>query len=827
MPECLKLVPVDCEELPVQPHYSSKVRDFLMSTIASFGADPTESRAESLKLRYLRALEKKVLWLSSWIIHNANHLRPKRDGLKVGGHQASSASMVSILTALFFDVLRPEDRIAVKPHASPVFHAIQYLNGRQTREKLENFRGLNGAQAYPSRTKDTDDVDFSTGSEGLGAALTIFSSLVQEYVTAKGLGHGDSVEGRMIAVLGDAELDEGNLYEALLEGWKHSVRNVWWIVDYNRQSLDRVLEDRSSHRIQEVLRAMGWNVVVLKYGKRLQSAFASDGGDALLEWIDNCPNSLYSALVYRGGGAWRERLKAGLGKVAGIRSMLERHDDDALAALMTNLAGHDIESLLEAFHGVTNDTPTCFLAYTIKGYGLPFAGHKDNHSALMSVEHMDTFKRSMGIEEGSEWDPFGGLEVPAAELQEFVEGVPFARKVTRRHEPPIIPVPAIPTPAGSRSVSTQEGFGRILNDIARTQSDFARRIVTTSPDVTVSTNLGGWVNRRGIFGRRSASDDFGGAEMMSAQKWVLSPEGQHIELGIAENNLFLALTALGLSAPLHNARLLPIGTVYDTFIGRGLDALNYGCYQDARFLLVGTPSGLSLAPEGGAHQSTITPLVGIGQPKLTFFEPSFVDELAAIMRWGFEYMQLKDGGSVYLRLSTRRIEQPQREMTAELAANIVAGGYWLIEPTPDAALALICSGVVIPEALEALQEMREDVDGIGLLVVTSSDRLHAGWLAAQRSQSDGVRSAAHVENLLARVSSRTNLVTVCDGHPLNLSWMGSVARNRIFPMGVERFGQSGDIQDIFAEYQIDSDAIIDRVARIFVGEADRAPAEGR
>ncbi|MFZ0676141.1 1-deoxy-D-xylulose-5-phosphate synthase N-terminal domain-containing protein [Candidatus Binatus sp.] len=792
----------------------------MLNTTTSPGTNRTEPYIEPGKLRNLHALEKKILWLSSWIIHNANHLRPKRDGLKVGGHQASSASVVSILTALFFDVLRPEDRIAIKPHASPVFHAIQYLNGRQSLEKLQNFRAFNGAQAYPSRTKDTDDVDFSTGSEGLGAALTIFSSLVQEYAAAKGLSDGDAAKGRMIAVLGDAELDEGNLYEALLEGWKHTVRNVWWIVDYNRQSLDRVLEDRSSQRIQEVLQAMGWNVVVLKYGKRLQHAFAREGGDALLQWIDNCPNSLYSALVYRGGAAWRERLNADIGTIAGVRSMLEDYDDDALAALMTNLAGHDIESLLEAFHGTRDETSTCFLAYTIKGYGLPFAGHKDNHAALMSVEQMDLFKRSMGIDDGEEWDPLGGLAVPAAELREFIAASPFARSVTRHYEPPAIAIPAISAPSRSRSASTQEGFGRILSDIARTQDDFARRVVTTSPDVTISTNLGGWVNRRGVFGRRSSTDDFGTTEMRSVQKWALSPEGQHIELGIAENNLFLTLTALGLSAPLHNARLLPIGTVYDTFIGRGLDALNYGCYQDARFLLVGTPSGISLAPEGGAHQSTITPLIGIGQPKLRFFEPSYVDEVAAIMHWSFEYMQLKDGGSVYLRLSTRRIEQPQREMTADLAANVVAGGYWLIEPAPGATFALICTGVVVAEAIQALQELREDIEGIGILVVTSSDRLHAEWLAAQRGQGSGARTLAHIEKLLAHVSPDATLVSVCDGHPLNLSWLGSVARNRIFPIGVERFGQSGDIPDIFAEHQIDCDAIVDRVARILVGKVE-------
>src|ERR1700674_5444076 len=192
------------------------------------------------ELEILRELEKKVLWLASWTIHHANHLRESTDGLKVGGHQASSASLATIMTALYFRTLRPEDRVAVKPHASPNYHAIQYLLGRQTQEKLANFRGYKGAQSYPSRTKDTDDVDFSTGSVGLGVAQTVFASLVQDYLRARGW-NGNHSEGKMVALVGDAEMDEGNIFEALLEGWKHGLRNTWWIVDYNRQSLHAVI----------------------------------------------------------------------------------------------------------------------------------------------------------------------------------------------------------------------------------------------------------------------------------------------------------------------------------------------------------------------------------------------------------------------------------------------------------------------------------------------------------------------------------------------------------------------------------------------------------
>src|ERR1700761_5710853 len=234
-------------------------------------------------LRMLGELEKKVLWLASWTIHHANHLRENLDGLKVGGHQASSASLATIMTALYFRVLRPQDRVAVKPHASPIFHAIQYLLGKQTRAKLEAFRGYKGAQSYPSRTKDSDDVDFSTGSVGLGVAQTLFSSLVQDYVRAKGWGL-DRPEGRMVALVGDAEMDEGNIFEALLEVWKQGLRNCWWVIDYNRQSLDAVVREGLWQRFEQIFRTFGWDVVVLKYGALLEAAFQEPGGERLRAW---------------------------------------------------------------------------------------------------------------------------------------------------------------------------------------------------------------------------------------------------------------------------------------------------------------------------------------------------------------------------------------------------------------------------------------------------------------------------------------------------------------------------------------------------------------
>jgi pyruvate dehydrogenase E1 component len=786
-------------------------------------------------LAILGELERKVLWLASWTIHHANHLRESADGLKVGGHQASSASLATIMSALYFRVLRPQDRVAVKPHASPNFHAIQYLLGKQTREKLESFRGYKGAQSYPSRTKDTDDVDFSTGSVGLGVAQTLFSSLTQDYVRAHGWAK-DRPAGRMIALVGDAELDEGNIFEAMLEGWKQGLRNCWWIIDYNRQSLDAVVREGLWERYEQLFRNFGWDVVILKYGSLQQAAFREPGGETLRQWIDTCPNQLYSALVFQGGAAWRKRLNDDIGDQGDVTRLIETRSDEELARLMNNLGGHDLPSLVEAFGSIDHDRPTCFIAYTIKGHGLPFAGHKDNHAGLMTPTQMETFRAAMGVREGHEWDRFEGLREPAERLQAFLDRVPFAAGGPRRLRAPQVTVPDELAVTIAPTMATQTGFGALLNELARGASPLAERIVTTSPDVTVSTNLGPWVNRRGLFALEAMADTFKSERIPSTFNWEFSPKGQHIELGIAENNLFIVLSALGLSHAIDGERLLPIGTLYDPFIARGLDALNYACYQDARFILAATPSGLTLAPEGGAHQSIAEPLIGMAQDGLAAFEPAFVDELAVILAFALGYIQkdgdgevsernwLRDetGGSIYLRLSTRPVEQIKRTMTPELRQGIVDGAYWLRQPGPNCQVVVAYTGAVAPEAIQAVGLMAEDRRDVGLLAVTSADRLNAGWTAALRARERGlVHARSHIERLFAELPPNCGIVSVLDGHPATLAWLGAVGGHRVRPLGVEHFGQTGSIPDLYRHYGIDADAIIAAAQAIAPGRPIR------
>jgi pyruvate dehydrogenase E1 component len=772
-----------------------------------------DARAE--KIANIEALDARLRWLSSWIVHNANHLRQKRDGLKVGGHQASCASMTAIMAALYFYALRPQDKVAVKPHAGPVLQAIHYLLGNQSLEQLQQFRALGGAQSYPSRTKDKIPVDFSTGSVGLGVAITAFSSLVQDYLIA----HGSMAEadaGRMISLMGDAELDEGNIYECLIEGYKHDIRNCWWVVDYNRQSLDSTTADRMFRRFDDIFETCGWRVITLKHGKLQRAAFARPGGKSLEDWIENCPNAEFAVLTYQGGAAWRARLLGDIGSKPHVKTLIDSFDDHGLAALMTNLGGHCVASLMEAFDSANDERPTLFIAYTVKGYGLPLAGHKDNHSGMMNPAQIELLRDSMGVQQGDEWDPFGGMGGNmAARLKAFVGQSVLATKAS---EAPslTVPVPArLPVPNGAMQ-STQAAFGHVLLDLAKSSEALADRIVTTAPDVTQTTNLGGFVNQRGLFRRSDLADVFREAKVPSAQKWAAHAAGQHIELGIAENNFFLLLTSLGLAAPHFGTRLIPVGTVYDPFIARGLDALNYGCYSDARFLLVGTPSGLTLGPEGGAHQSINTPLIGMGQPGLAYFEPAFADEVALFMRWGFEHLQKPDGSSVYLRLSTRVIAQDQRDSdTWEVDA--LRGAYWLRKPAFGAEAAIAFTGAIVPEAIAAFTALLDDIPGLGLLNVTSPDLLHRDWSARRASRWGGpATKPCHIETLLSDLSPNAGIVTVIDGSPGALSWLGGVKGMRVSPLGVDRFGQTGDLPDLYRTYRLDADAIVDAMAELFL-----------
>ncbi|WP_435152359.1 transketolase-like TK C-terminal-containing protein [Micromonospora aurantiaca (nom. illeg.)] len=759
-------------------------------------------------LDVLDEIQRRVLWLATRIVDAANHDRDTGDGVKVGGHQASSASLVTAMTALWFQHLDAEDRVAVKPHASPVFHAIQYLLGNLDKSYLPKLRARGGLQSYPSRTKDPDEVDFSTGSVGLGAAAPLFAAVTRRYVDAH---FGARPHSRFVAIIGDAELDEGNIWEAVADPATTGLGNVMWLVDFNRQSLDRVVPGIRINQWRGQFEAAGWHVVEVKYGRRLAEAYARPGGAALRDWIDRMPNEQYQSLFGLAGPALRKQFLDGA--PTEVAAFVADIGDDELGPLVTDLGGHDAQAMLDAYAqcDAVTDRPSVVFAYTVKGWGLPIAGNPRNHSALLTTEQVDALRAAHGLTPETEWDrldPASPAGIRAGERREALSRPPRERALG-------VTVPETTRVRANKPVSTQEVFGRVLVDLAR-DPQVAPYLVTTAPDVATSTNLAGFINKTGVFApteQRSWTED----RML---RWTESPAGQHIELGISEMNLFLLLGQLGLSWDLSGQPLLPVGTVYDPFVLRGLDAFLYGTYSGSRFVVAGTPSGITLAPEGGAHQSTITASVGLELPGVTFLEPAYAGSLDWLLCDALG--QIAGGsapaataapaedGAYYFRLSTRPIDQAPFEAArarlgdAVLRRQVVAGAYRLVDAHqayPDLADApvvqLAASGAVLPEVLAAAAELAEEGVAAHVVDVTSLDRLYRAW---QRTLRQGVRTATVPSvpgALRSAFADRVPVVTVHDAASHAMAWLGSAVGAPAVPLGVDEFGQSGSVRELY------------------------------
>jgi pyruvate dehydrogenase E1 component len=766
------------------------------------------------RLDTLNTIQQRVLWLATRMIHDANYLRPNPDGTKVGGHQASSASVVTILTALYFHFLQAGDRVSVKPHASPIFHAIQYLLGQLPQEYLTRFRSFGGLQAYPSRTKDPDDVDFSTGSVGLGAVAPAFGALAHRYAQSH---FGEVTSRRFIGVIGDAELDEGNVWEAILDQSLEGLNNLLWIVDLNRQSLDRVVPGIRARQLERLFADSGWQVLEAKYGRRLQSIFEQPGGVALWQRVDEMSNEEYQALIRLPGVQLRPRL---LDSDSIDRSQLERViediPDEILPSVLANLGGHDLEELMTALSQAfaTSDRPTILFAYTIKGWGLPIAGHPLNHSMLLTEEQLETLRETLDVPPDDDWarfptDSAAGQLCQEAAARLYPPEKPSAITLSVSD----VPV-ALSTPT-TGALSTQQSFGRLLMRLTRVPK-LAERIVTTSPDVSVSTNLSGWILKTGVFATRSTPDYE--TEANQLRSWQYGPKGQHIELGISEMNLFTLLGMLGLSAELCGQHLIPIGTVYDPFVCRGLEALIYAQYSGAKFIFAGTPSGITLSPEGGAHQSTVTPSLGAEIPGLDAYEPCFAQELEWIFLEALrQCCDREHGRSTYLRLSTKSIDQEllapvlARLGADELQHQVLAGGYRLVDwRTAEGAehkerlVHIATNGVMVPEAVEAADFLRRKGVAVNVLNLTSPRRLFEAWKTGRES---------HTSNpfdwLIPPNERYAPIVTVHDGASHALAWLGSVYGTLVIPLGVDDFGQSGTRADLYRHFGIDAAGIVE------------------
>ncbi|MEV6608647.1 pyruvate dehydrogenase [Kutzneria sp. NPDC051319] len=748
------------------------------------------TRPSPAALAVLTEIERRVLWLSTAVIHHANLVRPNTSGLKVGGHQASSASMVSIMTSLWFRHLRPQDRVSVKPHASPVLHAINYLLGELDESYLTTLRAFGGLQSYPSRSKDPDPVDYSTGSVGIGATAPIWGAIARRYVGAG--------SGRQYSLLGDAELDEGAVWEAVLDPSVAELGEIVWIVDLNRQSLDRVVPQIAADRLHAMFAGAGWQVITLKYGRLLEELFTRPGGPALRERIDTMPNPEYQRLLRCDAAQLRNRLPAGDPAIAELVSDV---DDDTLVAAVRNLGGHDLAALDGAFEQIEDSRPTVILAYTVKGNGLPTQGHPQNHSSLLTTEQLAELARRLGRDVDDPWQAFP-VGSDAAVLCEDTANR-LRRKSVATAQPPSIPLDLGRVQQGT--TTTQAALGRTLLDLTRRAPDAARRVVTVSPDVSSSTNLGGWVNKVGVWSPDERVDWFAD-DADTILHWRESPGGQHIELGIAETNLVGLIGELGATWSRWGEPLLPIGVLYDPFVSRALEPWSFGIYAGGQSILVGTPSGVTLAPEGGAHQSITTPSIGLEQPGCVTYEPAFAIDVEWTLLASLARLGKPDGTSAYLRLSTRPVDQSLADVPTDPAARerrrrqVVAGAYSL-RRKENPAITIAAMGAVVPEALQAAERLDQVGIEADVVCVTSPGLLFQAQQARQ-GLADGPSW------ILDQVLRPTPLVTVLDGHPHTLAFLATVNRVASISLGVTRFGQAGSLEDVYRYHGLDADSIV-------------------
>ena len=760
---------------------------------------------EVADLDVLAQVERQVLWLATAMVDHANRVRPNPSGIKVGGHQASSASMVSIATALWFHHLRAEDRVAVKPHASPVLHAISFLLGHLDEHQLTTLRQFGGLQSYPSRTKDSVPPDFSTGSVGIGATAPIWAALSRRYLDAHAELAPDGRRGRQYSLVGDAELDEGACWEAVFDPMVAELGEVVWVVDYNRQSLDRVVPTIGAGRLEAIFAAAGWQVITVKWGATLLGLFERPGGPALRERLEQMSNPEYQRLLRHGAGRLRELLPGSGPMAQTIAELLAGVSDELLLAAIRNLGGHDLAALSRAFDEIEDHRPTVIMAYTIKGYGLPTEGHPQNHSALLSAAQMEKLATSVGADLTDPWQRFEPGTPPERICQAAAQRL--VREPMGATGPRVdVPLELGRTPTGV--ATTQAALSRTLIDLSRHSPQVGARIVTVSPDVSSSTNLAGWVNRVGIFATSEHHDWFAD-DADTVLHWRERPSGQHVELGIAETNLVGLLGELGATWSRWGQPLLPIGVMYDPFVGRALEPWSFGIYAGGQSILIGTPSGVTLAAEGGAHQSIVTPSIGIEQPGCTAWEPAFALDaqwclLAALSRLG-----RPDGESAYLRLSTRPVDQSLAAVPADPVARerrrqqVVAGGYRL-QRVAQPAVTIAAMGAMVTEALQAADRLSALGYQADVVCITSADQL---FRAHQARRGLGSAPTWLLESLFPG-GRATPLVTVVDGHPHTLSFLNGWAGGQATNLGVSSFGQSGDLQSVYRYHGIDSDAIV-------------------
>jgi pyruvate dehydrogenase E1 component len=606
--------------------------------------------------------------------------------------------------------------------------------------------------------------------------------------------------GRFISILGDAELDEGAIWEAVADPSVPHLGELLWIVDLNRQSLDRVVPDVQIHRLMGMFEAVGWQVITLKWGRRISALFDQVGGEELRTRLERMPNEEYQRMLRAGTEQLVDRLVGDSGS-EDLLALVSSIPVEDLAHAVRDLGGHDIGLLLDTYRTMDPHRPTIIFAYTIKGRGLPTEGHPNNHSALLTEAQMASLADSVGADITDPWRTFE----PRSEAAELCRSRAAELARPAIATPKAKPVPTSLGRAHRAPISTQAAFGRFLTDFRRDVPNVSSRVVTCSPDVASSTNLGGWINKTGVWSPRDRPDWFAD-DAERVLKWSEVTTGQHIELGIAEVNLVCLLGELGATYSRWGERLIPIATLYDPFVSRALEPWSYGIYAGGQSIIIGTPSGVTLAAEGGAHQSITTPSIGLEQPGCIAWEPAFAQDLEWCLLDAMSRVGVPEGTSSYFRLSTRPLDPALASLPADEVLlerrrrHAIAGGYRVTDHAPGTEhVTLVGVGAIMPEVVAAAAVLRDQGITAGVVCLTSAD------LVFRSSQGRGSDIAAR----LFPEEHPAPLVTVLDGHPHTLAFLAGIRGDRTVNLGVSEFGQSSDLASAYKIHGIDTASIVD------------------
>ncbi len=886
-----------------QENHSSTSRSNKSPMKKETGSRNKETRSLNYDLLY--QLTDRAFFLALKMIDIAN-TRPGvvRGEPKVGGHPAACASSKHILAAIHLVLKGPEDYMANKPHVSPMDHGLNYLmktfreadgtpmSAERSELAMRHLRHYSheGEPVFQSYHAEADPDGyrfFPSGSVGIPPVNALYTALGYQLAEDHGIDTGE--KPTFWCLMGDSEFREGSLMEAMPDAGERSLGRLVWVVDYNRQNLDgtRVINEKAmggtdADRIVKIAEANGWSAIKLKHGKKREKAFATPGGEELKRVLDEeLTDFEFQALL---GAKDPKVTRKSLGEKSDkLAKWLKKYSDEEVQEIFFNVGGHDLESLVEVLSQgkASENRPTLIVAYTIKGHGLECAALSGNHSMLPEDEELKAIAAAYEMDyENPFRSPVSGGEAEAylkkrgeelnaglTRVREAAEArkAEWLDKMSKLDWPVDFDITALKM---SPVAHTQWMWGQIaakLDRLARGERkadgktnptedvwrEVAPLFLTMAPDVGSSTNTSPNMNGK-LYGDIGMEDFEKTYNTKDDKAPDIVPHADkrsgHLRFEIAEGNCMSAAGSFGKFWYFTGIPFYPAMTIYDFFIKRALDQFYYNVYWHSSFATIGTPSGITLAPEGAQHSWKSD----IQMPNVINWEPCYAKELewilAATLKNHFTH-DAKDREAALFRLVTKgmiqkdfadRLKTQKRfegvedaEMFETIRKDVLAGGYALVhyegyeDYTPgDNVVNVFAMSALVAEALKASDLLREKGIYANVYVVTSTDLLlgNYAYLNGYEHLKTGLAVTgelfltknAEVKNQGEWASiqgARVPVVSVHDGEPGLLDNIGSVVGTKQICLAVRKTSKSGTTADIFHLHGLDAEGVLDGCMR--------------